>query len=152
MLYVCVPGGSTTNTAIIQGQRCVVSENYDEILFTDPTHYMHTLLTNTRRLHIGGQSMVVVIGQTKFSRAPFKVFKRHIFHFFLETWLELGGEKGAISGSNPGWSEQSPRRDSRVPQPLATSQRHHIKVQRRNWKGRTRFRWATACWRMIKCY
>lgn len=45
-------GGSTTTTAIIQGQRCVVSENYDEILFTDPTHYMHTLLTNTRRLHI----------------------------------------------------------------------------------------------------
>ena len=74
MLYVCVPGGSTTNTAIIQGQRCVVSENYDEILFTDPTHYMHTLLTNTRRLHIGGQFMVVVIGQTKFSTASFEVF------------------------------------------------------------------------------
>ena len=89
MLYVCVPGGSTTNTAIIQGQRCVVSENYDEILFTDPTHYMHTLLTNTRRLHIGGQSMVVVIGQTKFSRPPFKISKRHMLLFFrnmTQTW------------------------------------------------------------------
>lgn len=49
-------GGSSIQTAVIQGKKCVVSENYDEILFTDPTHYMHTLLTNTRRLHIGGTS------------------------------------------------------------------------------------------------
>jgi len=47
-------GGTSIQTAIIQGRKCVVSESYDEILFTDPTHFMHTVLTNPRRLHDGG--------------------------------------------------------------------------------------------------
>lgn len=44
-----VPHGGTT-TAVIQGRKSVISECYDEILFQDPTHYLYTLVTNTRRL------------------------------------------------------------------------------------------------------
>jgi len=47
-------GGSSISTQIIQGRKCVVSESYDEILFTEPTPFMHTLLTNTRKLYSGG--------------------------------------------------------------------------------------------------
>ena len=41
---------STTTTAMIQGRKSVISECYDEIIFQDPTHYMYTLLTTTRKL------------------------------------------------------------------------------------------------------
>lgn len=41
---------STTSSALVQGRKTVVSEFYDEIVFQDPTQYMHTLLTTTRPL------------------------------------------------------------------------------------------------------
>ena len=41
---------STTTTAVIQGRKSVISECYDEVIFQDPTQYMYTLLTTTRKL------------------------------------------------------------------------------------------------------
>merc|ERR1712080_498511 len=41
---------STTTTAVIQGRKSVISEVYDEVIFQDPTQYMYTLLTTTRKL------------------------------------------------------------------------------------------------------
>lgn len=40
----------TTTTAVIQGRKSVISEVYDEVIFQDPTQYMYTLLTTTRKL------------------------------------------------------------------------------------------------------
>eukprot|EP00095_Tigriopus_kingsejongensis_P012109 snap_masked-scaffold97_size377342-processed-gene-0.1 protein:Tk12109 transcript:snap_masked-scaffold97_size377342-processed-gene-0.1-mRNA-1 annotation:"yeats domain containing protein 4" len=37
-----------TTTALVQGRKTVVSENYDEIIFQEPTQYINTLLTTTR--------------------------------------------------------------------------------------------------------
>ena len=43
------PGdGSTTTSAVVQGKKTVVSECYDEIVFQEPTQYIHALLTTTR--------------------------------------------------------------------------------------------------------
>jgi len=42
--------GDSTSKAMVQGRTTVVSEFYDEIVFQDPTQYMHTLLTTTRPL------------------------------------------------------------------------------------------------------
>lgn len=39
-----------TSSSMVQGRKTVVSEFYDEIVFQDPTQYMHTLLTTTRPL------------------------------------------------------------------------------------------------------
>jgi len=41
---------STTTTAVIQGRKSVIAEVYDEVIFQDPTQYMYTLLTTTRKL------------------------------------------------------------------------------------------------------
>ncbi len=41
-------GDSNTTTALVQGRKTVVSECYDEIIFHEPTQYIHTLLTTTR--------------------------------------------------------------------------------------------------------
>lgn len=43
--------GGTTDTATDQGKG-IVSESYDEIVFQDPTQYMHHLLTNTKILSV----------------------------------------------------------------------------------------------------
>lgn len=44
------PADKTTQTLTLQGKKTVVSENYDEIIFQDPTQYIHTFLTNTRSI------------------------------------------------------------------------------------------------------
>lgn len=44
--------GNTTDVGLEQGKG-LVSESYDEIVFQDPTQYMHHLLTNTKVLSIG---------------------------------------------------------------------------------------------------
>jgi len=41
-------GSESSN--MVQGRKTVVSEFYDELVFQDPTQYMHTLLTTTRAL------------------------------------------------------------------------------------------------------
>ena len=48
-----------TDPAVIAGKKCVVSEHYDELVFTDPTNTIYQLLTNPKPLvpairHEGG--------------------------------------------------------------------------------------------------
>ena len=40
--------GATTSAVVIQGRKTVISECYDEMIFHEPTQYIHTLLTTTR--------------------------------------------------------------------------------------------------------
>ena len=40
----------STTTAVIQGRKSVIAEVYDEVILQDPTQYMYTLLTTTRKL------------------------------------------------------------------------------------------------------
>ncbi len=42
-----------TSTAVVQGRKTVISEYYDEIIFQEPTQYIHTLLTTTRPITLG---------------------------------------------------------------------------------------------------
>ncbi len=48
------PDPSTTTSSVVQGRKTVVSECYDELVFQDPTQYVHALLTTTRALTLHG--------------------------------------------------------------------------------------------------
>lgn len=47
-LFHSTGADSNTTQALVQGRKTVVSECYDEIIFHEPTQYIHTLLTVTR--------------------------------------------------------------------------------------------------------
>ena len=73
---------STTTTAVIQGRKSVISECYDEVIFQDPTQYMYTLLTTTRKLTLSAYKHETNVEERRDrSLAKIKVWRQNLEMF-----------------------------------------------------------------------
>ena len=82
----------TTTTAVIQGRKSVISECYDEVIFQDPTQYMYTLLTTTRKLTLSAYKHETNVEERR-DRSLAKIKVRQIQINYCLHMTEISGSR-----------------------------------------------------------